>query len=68
MDDEVLNPKKTLARREKAAGLDAGEIGKSWDSTFQKGDMSQAQFSKYPTSRSKLPPPELMKKHDLAKD
>jgi hypothetical protein len=57
MADAIVNPKRNLARREEEAGLgdpkngtDAGDLPGPNSEMF-KGEMSQAQFSQYPTKR-----------------
>lgn len=61
--EEIINPKKTLERRENAAeGRDMGEAGPKWDDTFK---MSQSQFSGHkPGSKKSVPPASMLKKRD----
>jgi hypothetical protein len=60
----VTNPKRVIDRQmRKAEGVDAGEVGKKWDDTFDKpGTMSQAQFSGYNSDRKSGPPAAMLKK------
>lgn len=61
--------KRTLDERERKAGLNAGEAGKSWEETFAstpstEKKMSQADFSGYKSKMKSAPPAELLKKHE----
>lgn len=64
----VMNPKRTLDRREAEAsekknGRDAGDLeGPNKD--FFKGGMSQAQFSGYPKGGKSSPPADMIKKRN----
>jgi hypothetical protein len=65
----VTNPKRVVEKRlDKAEGTDAGELGKSWDDSFQKGGMSQAEFSGYPKGGKRSGPPADMLKKRASKD
>jgi hypothetical protein len=60
----VTNPKRVIARREAAADPDLKK-GRDMGDMPMKGDMTQAEFSKYPgTEKRKSGPPEkMLKKH-----
>jgi hypothetical protein len=61
---EITNPRETEARRERAAGLDAGDISGPNADMFKPG--SQAAFSKF--SGKKGGPPEAMLKKRASKE
>ena len=60
---EIRNPKETLKRREREAGIDAGEVGKSWDDTFTPGSQTAGLKSDGKRRGTPMPPAEMLKKH-----
>lgn len=64
--EEIMNPKKTMARRERDAegGVDAGNL----DGPNKDMLMSQSKFSKYPAGGKKGGPPEAFMKRRTAKE
>jgi hypothetical protein len=70
----VTNPKRVVDKRmSQAEGSDAGELGKSWDESFGKGDMPQSDFSGYkdgspPRKAPPRTPPASMLKKRASKD
>jgi len=60
---EIRNPRETLKRQEREAGLDAGEIGKPWEQSFEPGSQTKGLKSDGIRRGTPMPPAEMLRKH-----